>query len=298
MLIPIRHENMKARRWPVITLGLIAVNVIAFVLTTGRIADQSRALGQVKLRVLMLAATHPELKMPADVQQFVTTFRDHNPTAWKELQNPNTELTHLAGDDGAAFKTQVLEDVNPWQARMDSLAREYTEVVSGSVTENYAFIPAHPTWMSYITANFLHGGWLHLIGNMWFLWLAGFVLEDAWGRPLYSVVYLIAGAVALEIHALANAGSLVPTLGASGAVAALMGAFRLRAASAVAADGGFLRFAVRHFHRRGALGTRGWVRLRHARRRGSALHLPGAKGEQGHRRGGQLAGRTGDPAGE
>src|SRR5581483_9868004 len=97
-----------------------------------------------------------------------------------------------------------------------------------SIAERYAFIPAHPKAIAYLTANFLHGGWLHLIGNMWFLWLAGFVLEDAWGRPLYAAVYLLAGAAALQIHAWANAGSTVPTLGASGAVAALMGAFLVR----------------------------------------------------------------------
>ncbi len=227
MLIPIRHENMSARRWPVITLALIVLNTVAFVLTTSKIHDEGSALGQVKLRVLMLAATHPELKMSAAVQQFVTTFRDHNPEAWTRLQHPDAELSQFA-DDGSAFKTQVLDDVNPWQARMDSLAGQYTDLASSSIIENYAFVPAHPKPLSYLTANFLHGGWLHLIGNMWFLWLAGFVLEDAWGRPLYSAVYLIAGAVALQIHGFVNAGSLVPTLGASGAVAALMGAFLVR----------------------------------------------------------------------
>ena len=63
---------------------------------------------------------------------------------------------------------------------------------------------------------------------MWFLWLAGFVLEDVWGRWLYSAFYLLAGAAALQFHAWLNPGSITPTLGASGAVAALMGAFLVR----------------------------------------------------------------------
>ena len=121
---------------------------------------------------------------------------------------------------------------------------------------------------------------MHLIGNMWFLWLAGFVLEDVWGRWLYSAFYLIAGAAALQFHAWSNAGSITPTLGASGAVAALMGAFlvrfpkmkiemawflgfkllplqsrRLLAASAVAAHGNFL-WLVRQHRRRSPLGPR------------------------------------------
>lgn len=63
---------------------------------------------------------------------------------------------------------------------------------------------------------------------MWFLWLAGAILEDTWGRLIYPIVYLLAGAAALQFHAWLNPGSVAPTLGASGAVAALMGAFLVR----------------------------------------------------------------------
>lgn len=231
MLIPIRHENMSARRWPVVTLTLIAVNVLAFVLTNSAIQEQDAALAKAKVQLLMLAATHPQLNIPPDAQQLVTTFREHNPDAWKQLQHPSQELTDFAGTDAepaSQFSTQVLDSVDPLQAKMDDLASRYQQLASQAITENYAFVPAHPNPISYLTANFLHGGWLHLIGNMWFLWLAGFVLEDAWGRPLYTIFYLVAGAVALQIHAWMNVGSLVPTLGASGAIAALMGAFLVR----------------------------------------------------------------------
>ena len=109
---------------------------------------------------------------------------------------------------------------------MDSLATEYSKLAASSITQQYAFIPAHPKPIAYISSTFLHGGWLHLIGNMWFLWLAGFVLEDVWGRPLYLIFYFVAGiAVATQLDGWANPGSIVPTLGASGAIAGLMGAF-------------------------------------------------------------------------
>jgi membrane associated rhomboid family serine protease len=86
----------------------------------------------------------------------------------------------------------------------------------------------HPHWYAYITASVLHGGWMHIIGNMWFLWLAGIILEDSWGRPLYLVVYLVAGAFAMAMHSWFNSSSYIATLGASGAVAGLMGAFLVR----------------------------------------------------------------------
>jgi membrane associated rhomboid family serine protease len=92
----------------------------------------------------------------------------------------------------------------------------------------YGFIPAEQRPVTYITANFLHLSWLHLIGNMWFLWLAGFVLEDHWGRIVYVVFYLLAGAAAQQLYGWMSSGSITPAVGASGAVAGLMGAFLVR----------------------------------------------------------------------
>ena len=111
---------------------------------------------------------------------------------------------------------------------MDSLGTEYSKLAAASITERYAFIPAHPKPIAYFSSSFLHGGWLHLIFNMWFLWLAGFVLEDVWGRPLYLVFYLLAGIAATQLYAWASPGSLGASFGASGAVAGLMGAFLVR----------------------------------------------------------------------
>ena len=223
MLIPIRHENMSARRWPVITLALIVINLAAFLATNDRLHRQAPELGKVKAHILLLAAMHPELTMQPDVQQMVAAFRDRNPNEWARVQNPSHQII-----DAWDAHMRLMEDPGALQADMDSLTSEYRSLTTTSLAEQYAFVPAHPTSISYLTANFLHGGWLHLIGNMWFLWLAGFVLEDAWGRVVYSMFYLAAGAAALQFHAWLNPGSLIPTLGASGAVAALMGAFLVR----------------------------------------------------------------------
>ena len=111
---------------------------------------------------------------------------------------------------------------------MDSLGAKYSELASVSIIERYAFTPVHKRPITYLTANFLHGWLAALIGNMWFLWLEGFVLEDVSGRPLYLAFYLVGGAVALQLHAFSNPNSIVPCVGASGAVAALMGAFLTR----------------------------------------------------------------------
>ena len=62
MLIPIRHENMSARRWPVITIGLIVINTVVFLATYSSMQEQAPELGQTKAHILLLAAAHPELK--------------------------------------------------------------------------------------------------------------------------------------------------------------------------------------------------------------------------------------------
>jgi len=72
---------------------------------------------------------------------------------------------------------------------------------------------------------FLHGGWLHLIGNMWFLWLFGDNVEDRLGHARYAALYLAAGVAAALLHIYTNPNSGVPTVGASGAIAGVMGAY-------------------------------------------------------------------------
>jgi membrane associated rhomboid family serine protease len=80
-------------------------------------------------------------------------------------------------------------------------------------------------WVTVLTAMFMHGSWSHIIGNMVFLWAFGPEIEDAMGHGRYLVFYLAGGIVAMLAQVLANPHSTVPNLGASGAIAAVMGAF-------------------------------------------------------------------------
>lgn len=80
-------------------------------------------------------------------------------------------------------------------------------------------------WITVFTAMFLHGSWLHLISNMVFLWAFGPEIEDAMNPLRYSIFYLAGGIVAMLAQVLASPDSTVPAIGASGAIAAVMGAF-------------------------------------------------------------------------
>jgi membrane associated rhomboid family serine protease len=93
------------------------------------------------------------------------------------------------------------------------MSRELTCVV----TDRHVFTP--------LTSMFLHGGWLHLIGNMWFLWLFGNNVEDSMGRARYLVFYLLSGLAAAATQTFMNPNSAIPMVGASGAISGVMGAY-------------------------------------------------------------------------
>ena len=86
------------------------------------------------------------------------------------------------------------------------------------------FVGGHH-WITILTAMFMHGSWSHIIGNMIFLWAFGPEIEDAMNPWRYAAFYLLGGLVAMLAQVLASPHSTVPNLGASGAIAAVMGAF-------------------------------------------------------------------------
>jgi membrane associated rhomboid family serine protease len=80
-------------------------------------------------------------------------------------------------------------------------------------------------WYAPLTSMFLHGGWFHLIGNMWFLWLFGNNVEDSMGHFRYLAFYLLCGLTAAATQTFMSPSSLVPMVGASGAISGVMGAY-------------------------------------------------------------------------
>lgn len=82
-----------------------------------------------------------------------------------------------------------------------------------------------PAWATVFTSMFMHGGWLHLIGNMWFLWVFGNNIEDSTGRFRFVAFYLLCGVAAALTQSLLDPGSRIPMVGASGAISGVMGAY-------------------------------------------------------------------------
>lgn len=101
----------------------------------------------------------------------------------------------------------------------------------GMVPARAALFPSSPeiglgdAFLPLLTSMFLHGGWLHVIGNMWFLWVFGDNIEDRLGHGRFLVFYLLCGVLAGLAHTVMNLASTLPAVGASGAVSGVMGAY-------------------------------------------------------------------------
>jgi hypothetical protein len=114
------------------------------------------------------------------------------------------------------------------QARLQRLVFTF-----GLVPERLTTFAARPdisfgdATLPFLTSMFLHGDWLHLLGNMWFLWIFGDNVEDHLGHLRFLLFYLLCGLAASMAHLVFNWNSTIPTLGASGAIAGVLGAYLL-----------------------------------------------------------------------
>jgi membrane associated rhomboid family serine protease len=121
-----------------------------------------------------------------------------------------------------------------WQRSLDAASSRQVVAALGAVPAvllTEARLPTDLQWIprfaSPFTSLFLHGGWMHLLGNMLFLWIYGDNVEDAMGHARFLAFYLLCGVAAIFIQALANPDSPYPIIGASGAISGVLGAYLL-----------------------------------------------------------------------
>ena len=110
--------------------------------------------------------------------------------------------------------------------RHDSLLLARYSLIPAKITSGVAsHVSLAQRTTPFFSYMFLHGSWLHLLGNMWSLWIFGDNVEDRLGHFRYLLFYLLCGVAAACLHVLLNLGSRLPTVGASGAIAGVMGAY-------------------------------------------------------------------------
>ncbi len=113
--------------------------------------------------------------------------------------------------------------LEPYQ--LNQLFYTYGLIPAEVLNALYTGAPLTPLLVNFITATFIHGGWFHVLGNMLFLWVFGDNVEDRLGHLKYLLFYLLAGIAGGVAHIITNPLSTVPVVGASGAVAGVLGAY-------------------------------------------------------------------------
>lgn len=140
-------------------------------------------------------------------------LRDDNPT----VLLPVVTVALILANAAAFFYELSLEP-----RLLDTLISRMG-LVPAAILDNA--LPAPEETLSVFTSMFLHGGWLHLIGNMLYLWIFGNNIEDSMGHTRFVFFYLITGVAAAATHLYFNPASTIPTIGASGAVSGVLGAY-------------------------------------------------------------------------
>jgi membrane associated rhomboid family serine protease len=197
-------DNLPTSRFPVITVALIAINVAVFIWQLGFPTDPK--LDQIG---------YSEIDQ-SSLEYGAIPYRITHPSKGDE--------DCAIGAAGVAGTQPVdPEIVCPGTAAYDEA------VANGRARPDLTPIPIDqaPWWQTVFSSMFMHGGILHIAFNMLFLWVFGNNIEDSMGRIRFVLFYLLAGLVAIYSQAALDPGSTVPTIGASGAVAGVLGAYAL-----------------------------------------------------------------------
>jgi membrane associated rhomboid family serine protease len=219
ILLPYGHEHTSVRRLPWVTIGIMAVCLLAFIVS-GRwqpLPREDYEIHENVLEALEWYAEHPYLRLDPEFEQtFLAGVGDEQTKRMlgymAELRQKNPPLSVLLAE----------------QEHLDTITARAVASFRGHTLRKWGLIPSDKRALSWLTHMFLHAGWLHLLGNMLILFLAGPFIEDRWGRPLYLGFYLLSGLVAAFFHVLSAPDSGMPVIGASGAIAGVMGAFLIR----------------------------------------------------------------------
>ena len=167
--------------------------------------------------------------------------RQHNLIIEKAMKLQEIEIRTLSPEDPSAIieyarnpEVQREKIENREIAISDELWKEwkkaydeFQEARNKSISQKHGFVSTDFDLSTLISYMFLHAGFMHLFGNMWFLWLVGLNVEDEWGRPFFLGFYILSGIVAALLYA-AMTHSNIPMIGASGALAGVMGAFTIQ----------------------------------------------------------------------
>jgi rhomboid family protein len=208
-LIPLR-DNIPTLRFPVLTVALIVINVAVFIwqwqFPVDRDLERAGLTSGIDQSAVEYGAVPYRITHPADSKCFLAAV-PHGNTISEEIACEGTPELRAAGE----------------------IVGERVKSTQGGTTTVPKPVPLDQAawWVTVLAAMFMHGGILHIAGNMLFLWIFGNNIEDSMGRSRFLLFYLLAGLISLYAQALIDTSSTVPTIGASGAIAGVLGGYAL-----------------------------------------------------------------------
>ena len=209
MLLPIGHEETTIRRMPWVTLTIIGACLVVFILTVIAPSGDERIAFREQM-VVGYFLDHPYLELDEQFKGYtyysLRQQRDRKPTP--------------PPDD--------LEELQLEQFELDALVEAFYEIRGGTPYYRWGLVPTQQRPVAWFTHMLMHVGLLHLFGNLFILYLAGPPLEDAWGHIPFAVFYVVAGLLAALFFIAGYPDIDEPLIGASGAIAGVMGAFAVR----------------------------------------------------------------------
>jgi membrane associated rhomboid family serine protease len=216
MFIPV-NEKITARTFPYCTAVLVLINLFVFIAF------------QQKDDLYIRKAYEYYFKSGLAEIEYQAYQRHTGQNASTDISSPQgmMKVMEMQRDQEFAWKLwqgEIITNTHPDHERWKSVRQEFQNLKDKSIASSLGFVPAEPQARSLLTYMFLHGGWMHLLGNMVFLWLSGCLLEQARGRIAVLTTYLLGGCAAAGAFWALNAQGLIALVGASGSISALMGA--------------------------------------------------------------------------
>ena len=227
MFIPIGLDQTSVRRLPWVSIGIIAANLAVFLAMSVSVRQVGEETGRRGREVMQYWSRHPYLTLPKSMAPGMSDADR------ERLRLLSEAMSGVSGRQASTPEERAQE-----QNELDGLVQSFRDAAARHPFRSWGLIPSDPKPLAFLTCMFVHAGWLHLLGNMLFFYLTGPFLEDAYGRPLFAALYVASGVVASLVFIAAFPNSTAPLVGASGAVAGLMGAFLVR----------FVRAKVRFFY--------------------------------------------------
>ena len=230
LIIPL-EKSIDWRKPPVFTFLLIIINCIILFFTQAQ--DENIFKSSVNYYV---ASELPEMELPRYLETQSDVIDDANNAeliAMIKNNEANKEaivyvLTAMENDEAfmkKLHKNEIINQQDEAYPQWNAARTKFEDLRKSSVSSRYSFTPAQHKPVTFLTHQFLHGSYGHLFGNMIFLFLIGFTLETALGSLLYFTCYLLSGLGAVTLYWLAYPASDIGLVGASGAIAGLMGMY-------------------------------------------------------------------------